>query len=51
MLGLSIKEKLYKLITYFYKIYLDDYIEKVEMIMRNKDELSDSKKGIRSESI
>lgn len=43
MLGLSIKEKLYKLITYFYKIYLDDYIEKVEMIMRNKDELSDSK--------
>ena len=42
MLGLSIKEKLYKLITYFYKIYLDDYIEKVEMIMRNKDELSES---------
>lgn len=42
MLGLSIKEKLYKLITYFYKIYLDDYIEKVEMIMRNKDALSES---------
>lgn len=42
MLGLSIKEKLYKLITYFYKIYLDDYIEKVENIMMNKDELSDS---------
>lgn len=42
MLGLSIKEKLYKLITYFYKIYLDDYIEKAEKIMRNQDELSES---------
>ncbi len=42
MLGLSIKEKLYKIIIYFYKIYMDEYIENVKEIMNKRDNLSES---------
>ena len=42
MLGLSIKEKLYKIITYFYKIHIDEYIENVKEIINKKDTLSES---------
>lgn len=41
MLGLSIKEKLYKTITYFYKLYLDEYVENVRVLINKKDELSE----------
>lgn len=53
MLGLSIKEKLYKIITYFYKIHIDEYIENVKEIMNKKDTLSESEinRKMRTEKI
>lgn len=43
MFGLSTKEKIYKIIIYFYDIFIHEYIERVGNIIRNNDDLPQNK--------